>query len=70
MKPDHIAFDLGENVFGQQVRLHHGVSSGKSSWTISRLPAGQRDDASEVGGLTDDQLLAMARAVATAKTIR
>lgn len=71
MTPSRIEFDLGVNAHGQPVRLVRGASSShKTVWTIFRDEADQRDDRSEVGGLTDAQLIAMAKAVETSKTIR
>ncbi|MBS1188921.1 MAG: hypothetical protein H6R10_713 [Rhodocyclaceae bacterium] len=64
MKPIRIEFDLGCNCHRQPVKLVHEKGlDGRFAWAIHRLEANQRDDHAVIGGLGDDQILAMADAV-------
>lgn len=64
MNPVRIEFDLGNNAYGQPVRLIRSRGTGgERVWIIQRDQANQRDDCSEVGGLTSQQIIDMAEAV-------
>ncbi|QYM80254.1 hypothetical protein K0B96_06475 [Horticoccus luteus] len=64
MTPSRIEYDLGSNVHGQPVRLVRAETTGRGpAWTIYRDAADQRDDSSEVGGLTSEQIKRMGDAV-------
>lgn len=60
-----VEYEVGKDAHGRTVllRFDAGYPGGKSSWTIHRLAANQRDEDQQVTGLTSDVILAMADAV-------
>jgi hypothetical protein len=62
-KPDKGEFDLGDNIYGQPVKLIKQYHYGQKVWEIYRGQANQRDDTRFIGGLTDEIILKMIEAV-------
>lgn len=61
MKPTRLEFDLGRNHFDQPIRLVLAATTdGARRWELCQEQANQRDDRASIGGLTRDQLIAMA----------
>lgn len=69
MKPVHrdaesVTFNVGQTIWGQQVKLVRERHDGKVHWRIDILGVSQRDEGGRVHGLTSQTLAAVASIVA------
>lgn len=70
MRPDVVKFNLGTTVYRQPLTLiRYRDTGGRIVWMLERGQADQRDDSSNVGGLTDEVILQMADAVKSARSM-
>lgn len=62
--PIYVTFEVGKNAYQQPITLVRlKDTAGRYVWELRRGPADQRDDRSNVGGLTSDQVVALAAIV-------
>lgn len=57
MKPTTVTYDLGDNLFGQPLKLVYSRDSvNRWMWTLRREQADQRDDSVFISGLTEQNI--------------